>query len=515
MTNTAVVIPSTVTLYTRGGAYALQGVHAKFSKNGVNVCICVLAVGRNEQDSSVNVGFERGDEASITVSNATPVNTGGSTEYLYLTSGSFTLFNGVIDDFGPAAIDFGRYSVQVVIRGEAAYLASGTFGSSGVISKSYLDTNVSPIFGQASEDLGQMNIVAASNDLWGELSRVLIRTATATPPVKESVTKFIIEEFGADINDVAASSLSSTDGNLVWNQAVGSGTASGIVMNINQMLPIEWYHESFLNRITSFGEMLRFVVLETNKGIKVVPYHPFFRRADAKEIRPNTYSSIRYKFTPYSLFAGTVLVCGTAQDRGDDDGNSMIVGSYKMLGRPLGMVNVTSVPPYLTVPDTNIITGGDGKRRLLPMSRSVGDRIAKIMTWELNYASKSIEVSCPFLRGDIGPLEAVKVTMPDIPEIQTGGETKAFYGSVQSVSIDIDAANSSASTTYDIGFVRSYQHQKFLIDPDLFAGEHPFFDTNYIGGRLDTGRTRGVSGQESAFPDDLFSDNLGGVLGVG
>jgi hypothetical protein len=507
MGNTAVVTPAEVSLITRGGVYALQGVTAKFSKSGVNTCVCRLAVGRSETGDLVSLGFERGDEARITVSNALPVASGdaGTTSdqiifgeagsgYLTYVSSSFTLFEGVIDDFGPAALDFGNFAVQVVVRGEAAYLASGTFASSNVVTKSFLDTAVAPMFAQGTADNGQLDTKAAATDLWAEMQRTMAAIATTTSPNNDSLTAQIINFFGSDINALAGDAIAAAQGDLVWNPQARD-SAAAIVLTLNQMMTREWYYESFLHRIIGFGEMLRFVTLETVRGVKVVPYIPFYLSTNARVISANTYSSIRWRYAPYQLYSGALLAAGAGQDAREQGGTGLVVGAYKMPGNPLGQVHSAVAPPYLVTVEDNIAVGGNGVRRVLPGARAVGDRLAKILTWELNYGNRSLQVTCPFLRSDIGPLEAVRVDFPRTAEIQAGSETPAFYGSVQTVTVTIDATEKTAATTYDIGFVRSYTQQKSQIDPDITAGEHPFFSTNYIGGRLDTGQTRTPSGQ--------------------
>lgn len=505
MGNTAVVTPASVYLQTRGGTYELQSVSVKFGRNGVNICACRLAVGRSSSGVLAGIGFERGDEARVFVENATPKVTGdfGTTSdtivigqagsgYLTLVSGSFTLFDGVIDDFGPAAIDFGNFAVQVVIRGRAAYLASGSFASSNISTKSFLDTAVAPMFAQGTADNGQLDPKKAEQDLWAEFARTFTNIATATIPAGDSVTRSIIDYFGTDINAIAADAIADVDGDLKWNSAA-KASVPGIVLTMNQMMTREWFFESFLHRLIGFGEMLRFSILETSRGVKVVPYHPFFRRSDARIIRSDTYSSIRSGYSPYQLYAGAMLLAGTGQDADTNGASSLVAGVYKMLGSALGQVHAAVAPPFLVTTETNIAVGGDGVRSVKPGAREVGDRLAKIMTWELNYQNRSIQVTCPFLRSDIGPLEAVRVDFPYNAEIQAASDTPAVYGSVQSVSIEIDASAQRASTTYDIGYVRSYNQQKALIDPDINGNEHPFFDGNYIGGRLDTGQTRAAS----------------------
>ena len=97
---------------------------------------------------------------------------------------------------------------------------------------------------------------------------------------------------------------------------------------------------------------------------------------------------------------------------------------------------------------------------------------------------KSLVVTCPYLRTDIGQLTAVKVTYPKVVENVAGAEV---YGSVLRVRISIDATQQHASTSYDIGFVRSYEQQYTEIDNDSETSgvPHPIWQQNVYRTRLD------------------------------
>jgi len=142
--------------------------------------------------------------------------------------------------------------------------------------------------------------------------------------------------------------------------------------------------------------------------------------------------------------------------------------------------------------DENMFTGGGANARSFRpiVGSAMGDRMAKLMAWELNYRNRRFRVTCPFLRADIGPLEAVRVDFPDLPEVRYATEGGSVYGTVESVNITYDATSAHATTTYTVGYARSAAQQENIIDADLDALEHPFFQRNYIGGRLDSTEER-------------------------
>lgn len=491
----AVVTPATVYLIVEGaGRYELQGVRASFGANGINICICTLAVGRKEgADTAVVANFERGTRATVFVESADI--TSEVLGYAGLTSDSYTLFRGKIDDFGPSTLQYGSFGLSVRLLGVMADLTTGTLSTSNIVPKSFKDTAVAWQYSQGVADPKQFDPENASVDLWDEMSDVFQEIATAVEPPQDSVTAFIVDKFGVETNQVAANILAEIEGSLNWNAASRLYIPS-IVYNMNQMMVREWFYESFMNRIIGYGEMLKFSVIENGSGIRVVPWTPFFRRTSAAPITPDTYSALQWNYGEFRSYCGAVLVDGTGHDASVQGGPGLIVGSYKMPGKPFGQVHVGTVPAFFSEMTQSMHTGGGGVRSLLPANAegdtTIGDRLAKHLTWEENFRGRSLQVTCPLLRTDIGPLEAVRVDFPDIPEIDSGVSTPAVYGSVMRVSVAIDAAQQLATTSYDIGYVRSYSQQKFQIDPGLSStNEHPFFDSLYIGGRLDTGQPRG------------------------
>lgn len=492
MARAAVAAPARVTMFTRGGTYQLQAVQASYGANGINVCLCTLSIGRAEGGGTVGIQFNRGDEVTVTVSNATVLSEPANSLYDFLTADTFTLFKGVIDDFGPSNLQFGTFSVTVRIVGRLSRLASGTLETSNIVPKSYHDVAVGWSMGAGLRDPDQFDLSAES--LWPEMRSVFNSIAVnnlAAPG--DTITAAIIELFGTSVNAVAASVISDISGTLNWN-SFASDMKEGIIGHMNQMMQSHWFYESFFNRIVGFGEMLRFAVIETGMALRVAPYHPFFRRSDAKIVPARTIHNIQWSPAARKNYAGTLLTTSSGADTENTSGDDLVIGAYKMLGNPFGQVHVGPAPPYVVTMTPAMSEGLDGPRSVLRAGTSeVGNRLAKIMTWELNYGNRRMSFSSPLLRGDIGPLEAVRVDFPNVEEIQAGVDTPAVYGSVQRVTVSIDAMRQYASTTYDLDYVRSYAQQRNLIDPDLGAGEHPFFNTNYIGGRLDFVQPRGVS----------------------
>lgn len=488
----AVVIPFTLQLFARGVLpYEVQSVQASLGANGVNVCIVNLAVGRNENNNTpVDVDFQRGDDARVVVSNLTIDTDNPDPTLQLIAANSFTLFDGVIDDVGSATLSYGTFAVQVRLFGRLAHLASGTLGTSNIVPKSYLDTGVTWQLGGGTRDESQIDVSSARNELWGPLQDTLEEIATSGPISGGSITDAIVSTFGSDVNSLAASVLSDVEGTLRWNSAARNA-AEAIVLTMNQQMAREWFYESFLNRIVGFAEMLRFAIIENGSSLKVRPYQPFFRRTSSKVIFPRTYDTLRWDFQPYKSYAGALLTGGSGQSN-NRNSNDLVVGRYKIPGTPLGQVHVGPVPGYVAQASTALAQGGDGLPRELKTAPNVlADRLAKLITWELNFGGRNIQVSCPMLRADIGPLEAVQVDFPAVEEISAAVDTPAMYGSVQRVTVVADAMKQIATTTYDIGYVRSYQQQRNIIDPGLSsAREHPFFDTNYIGGRLDSSQDR-------------------------
>ncbi len=510
MTN-SVVIPIKLTLVSGINQFQVAAAQLVYSANGVNVAVLTVAVGRNEDGSIAGLGLQRGQEVHIEADRANITSTSNpaglieanANNYLYLASSQFILFRGLVDDYGPGNLSYGQFVLQVRVVSKLAWLAQGTLSSSNILANNFWDTNVQISLGEAEKDPVLIDNQVATSNLWTGLQEALQRVATYQLPAdapQNSVSAAIRALFDTTANVQASTILAAVKGELLtWNSDRTKEEIGAIIFNLNQQLQSEWQYEPFLNRIFTIGEMLQFSIIETGLGIQVVPYTPFFRRTDAYIISPNTYSAISQPLAPYKNFAGVMLVDGGGRDPGPSTVGASPLGVYKMRGHPFGQVQVSQLPGYLGKVAQDVLTGGVGVRAfsavetpsvadgLINQNAFLGNLLAKYNCWALNYHQRHIQVTCPFFRSDIGPLTAVRVDFPATAEITNILETPAVYGSVQSITISIDATNAFAQTTYDIGFVRSHSQQKNQIDPDIESGnEHPFFGTNYIGGRLDS-----------------------------
>jgi hypothetical protein len=116
---------------------------------------------------------------------------------------------------------------------------------------------------------------------------------------------------------------------------------------------------------------------------------------------------------------------------------------------------------------------------------TLGDTMARHICLERIYGTRQMTMSVPYFRVDIGPLSSIRVVYPEVTD-QLGAEV---YGSVQQVRISINAAAKTASTTYDVGYVRSFSEQYNDIEPEAEASglSHPLWKYNLYGTRLDQG----------------------------
>lgn len=491
MGNAATVIGPKAQLVVGSIRYDLQTVQARFGYNGVNVCVVNLAVGRREDGNSISVAnFNRGDEARVVIFNAGGTSTAATN--IAFNQDSYTLFDGVVDDVGPSDLSFGSFAVQVRLFGRLAYLASGALDSHNIIPKSHLDTAVFWAYGQGEEDApGQINARTAIADFWSALQDALNTIATSGVAPQNSVTNFIQDTYGSDVNSDAATVLGEIVGSLDWRPAA-EALVPGIVAKFNELMMRQWYFEPFLHRIIAFGEMLRFKIVETGSVIRVVPHHPFFTNSNAYQVYPGTYDKVSWDTSSeYRNYAGSVLVEGGGNDL-ETSTEDLVVGFYKMGGNPLGQVHVGTVPNFLAQATNNMFTGGTGVRTFRALGNTdIAGRLAKIQTWELNYGNRRFQFECPFLRADIAPLTAIRLIYPDSAEIVGGTGDFAIFGCVEAVDVMLDATQGYARTAYTVGHARSSEQQQRIINADLGVDEHPFFTQNYIGARLDSSQARG------------------------
>ena len=509
----SIVIPVHMTLYVQGGGtYQLQGVTCTFQANAINVAKVTLAVGTNSEGEIVDLNIERDAKAQIViqstfgeeVSSTQPTTNGiqnlgsyGDYGRLIKDNKPFVLFEGTVADNSPANISFGKFSVTVTLFGRLNQLVSGTAQTSSLTPKSYMDVQVAYPFGQGEDDPGLIRVGEALSTagFWPAVRGALQRVAAVGPSAgaisANSVTQTIFDNFGLDLNAKAINSLQGIDGQLDWHPSI-AGVVPAMVYHFNEQLRANWFYGSFFNTIMQLGEQLSCCVIENGEGVAVVPHHPFWSRTDNyRHIYATTWSGFQWtnKGEPAN-WAGVVLVESTANENEQQGtGDGLVVGLGKIPTAEFGQVHVGPAPGFMSAPSNALrhglseearsTGGGEALRQLF------GDTYAKLMALDLNFSWRSCQVVCPFVRTDIGPLSAVEVHYPEVPEITGGSDTTGFgvYGTVQSVTIAIDATANTAQTIFNIGYVRSLNQQRGIVE--ALSLPHPFFTTNYTGARLD------------------------------
>lgn len=493
-----------------GGTYALENVTMTFSGDGMNTMSATLAVGIGRNGNPVQIGFQRGQEARLDIINGSILAHTSNNVYGSLFPQNLSLFRGIIQDFGPVQLSPGVFALQVLVHGRALWLATDSLNAAGIKANNYTDTTgvyggafagVLPPF-QLDPDSFRADAALSLKNAFASIATALDDPFTTDYLAPGSVAAELTAFFGGNANSQVADTILNVSGSLIWRDMsvtqtdteVTSEVVSAIHERINEALTYDWNGETYFNRYRSIGNELYFRLIEVASDIRLVAYTPFFRSIDAYPILPNTYTSVQWVVRDTTSCRGVALTSGQGTDT--DPGN-LILGMYKLRGSPVGAVYVMEAPSILmgnrvwdefstdTGADARIATGNIG---------DLGQKFAKFYTWRNNYQNRSLSVNCPTLRTDIGPLEAVRIDFPVTLDISAGLETVAMYGSVTSVTITLDASRGQASTSYLVSHVRSYEQQVNEIDPDLVANEHPFFTSNYVGGRLDSTVPRRTSG---------------------
>jgi hypothetical protein len=499
-----VVMPFSATLVIPDrGTYAIARFQGTWGPNGINAAEVIVNTGTGENQGQQIVNLQRGDEAYVLIENAEVIVSGYVDIFSSLVKRDFKLFTGVVDDFGPTELAPGIFALQIKLFGRLVWLNSGTMNSTAIRPNQYTDMRV-----QLASQFGayfskfQLDPAKTLNGLGDQLKSVFNESAISTESPAGSITEDLKEYFNIPGNTIVSTTIQSMVGDLLWRDIknaegdiITGDIVNSVCLRLNEALLNDWFMESYLNKIQNIGAQLKFSVVENSDTIKMVPYTPFFRSTDAYPILPQTYSAAQWIRNGYTNYQGVALLSGPGSQSGQ---NSLIVGKYKRIGKSMGIIHVAEAPSVLLRenPAGQHADGpdpGTDPRISIGDIGNLGDRYAKVMAWELNYSSRALRVTCPMLRTDIGPLTAVRVDFPNTPDIGFATGTPAMYGSVQSVTIYLDATQGKAQTSFDVGYVRSYQQQTREIDPDITGGEHPFFKTSTIGCRLDSNVERPIS----------------------
>jgi len=289
-----------------------------------------------------SITWHRGDWAWIVVDSADDA----------LTK-SGVIFSGYIYDYGPAALQFGTFSVAVTLFGTINFLGTGTLQSSTMVPGGYLGDNelwLSSFVQQASAfNTGNPPplILAENVKSQGfnvEFLRVLTAIASGEGAPLDSISQLITAYFGSSPNTLALALLNSINAdtltfrNFADQAEEKSSFINGIVNQINLRFNSNWKYMSFLDRIIELANEMFFSIIELGKPqsavqfqpglgfnavvsggsglnpfsqILLVPSNPFFNSSAAIHINPDTYSAVQQAQDASGIlrdFKGAVLL---------------------------------------------------------------------------------------------------------------------------------------------------------------------------------------------------------------
>jgi hypothetical protein len=470
------VIPTEVILEIEGEEYPLVSVDLSYTSLGLNTAVCGLATGRNAQTARLipPLRFVRGQPARLYINQVVGVFNGASVPQ---DDGQLVLFDGVVDEGGPSSVGFGSFTAQVRLLGSLHRLNSGSVQTSNILPTSYADTNLGLRRGVFPTNLADDLI----DDFGGTLLGLCDTIATQGVRELQPTVAALFDIFGGDVNASVSDYLQGIDNRLILRAGL-ENSAPVLSDLLGNVFTQDARYESFLGKIMALGDMLKYRLIELPSGVFLVPYTPFVSSAYAVDITPDTYAGVSWANEGTTILSGCAL---TAQG-GGGAGSPLIVGVYRRPGVQNGMVLTQTAPPCLMIgnqfvssPMVDVSSGvyNDSNREL-------GDYYAREVCLERAYGARRLMVSSPYFRTDIGPLTTVRVVYPETVEDVAGAEV---YGSVQQVRISINAAARTASTVFDVGFVRSAEQQRIEIDEDESSSgvSHPFFTANVAQTRLD------------------------------
>lgn len=458
-----------------GASIPLVSVDLTMTINGLNKASVRLPVGNWEINNQPNdITLTRGATASILVA------------YPGL-AGSTRIFTGVVFDYVPAASvkgHEGQLALEVILYGRLYEITTGTLHSGQTAPSSYLDANV--YWKTASTTAGEerrparVNDVDARADFGKALLTSMLELARGSYSPSDSVSEFIKDKFGDNVNAAALAVLNDIDPKLYFrNFTARSRVIDGVVYRINDMTTGDWGIKSFSERLNYLGGLMYFSLLETGDHIYLVPFSPFFESNSAKVIVPEEYTSIIAGQAPQGTplnYKGAVLTAsvGTAQR------DTPVAGYYVAPRSSGGRVFVSPIPNIYvkTAVDTTADATAQGPRTSLDVSPDLANNLAKYRYWEERYRGRVYYVSCPYLRLDIAPLTPVRVQTPRSNEVQAALGSATLYGLVTSVRIHLDATQGVAETLFEVGYARNQVDQEQLISAEA---QHPLWTFNWKG----------------------------------
>lgn len=468
---------------TGGASIPLVTVDLTMTINGLNKAVVRLAVGNWEVNNLPNdITLSRGASATLRV-----VYPG--------VAGSTRIFSGVVFDYAPSttiAAGDGQMALEVVLYGRLYHLTTGTLHSGQTAPSSYLDANVYwSTTGQstgAEKRAARVNEIEARANFGDAFLKSMRDLATGAYSPSDSVSEFIKDTFGADINETALEVLNDIEPHLVFRSfSARDLVIDGIVGRINDLTQGDWGISSFSKKMNDLGSLMYFSLLETGDHIYLAPYSPFFQSSAALAISPDTYNSITAGQAPDGIalnYKGAVLTSSTGVAQKD----TPVAGYYVAPRSSGGQVYVSPMPSIYvrTAIDISTDVQASGPRTSLDVSPDLANELAKYVYFDLRYRSRTYYVSCPFLRLDIAPLTPVRVLTPRSNEIQATIGASTIYGMVTAVVIHLDSTQGVAETKLEIGYARNQVDQEQLISPAV--SHHPLWAGSWKGSSVSGNR---------------------------
>ena len=490
--------------------------------------ICELAVGVNTRDLGglpaipANFKFTRGLPAQVMVQvdddlGATPPandTRGGYTKLLG--AGVHTLFDGVVDDGGPTNLVQGRFNLNVIIVSKLIYLGTGSPQFRG-LSSNVFGNGVVSLTGTADDNPVKID-TGDINDFWAAM-RTSLLALTALEPTQitvgfETLQTFLDEFNKGTLTATNATLLKAIKGSLPGGVFKATSMGQFVIAFYNGEILYDPVGQTVLQRIKALAEDFGYALIENGYGFAVVPYTPFVAQSLIKTtIWPNTVYDAQWQSNSTAMIAGLAFIdCVDganfgAPPKSAGDSTFALLGKYVRpgtpiasntldpLGKGLGALQCLHSPQWLSGATSNADALAFQQEALdasgVNSIREFGDPYARECALKQTYQGRALRVVCPF-RMDIGPCTPVKMVYPDVAG--TGLiNAAAIYGSVESVTIQLNASSKQAGTILEIMYVRSEQQQILDIDPGPFGGDgvtkfpypHPIWAGTYLGQRLD------------------------------
>ena len=438
-----------------------------------------------------------------------------------LKAGLHVLMNGVIDEGGPADLASGRFNMRCIIMSKLSYLATGSTHFTNV-SGSQLDTT-RPVGFTSTQFPGALTPDNARSDFWRATRTALNAILDARSFFGQNRVQTFLDFANQELGDppqTAINALASIPGSLPGGIFANSDMARVVARYVSRELARDIGRQSILGRIQGLAEDFFFALIEHGEGYGIVPYTAFAHSSECKKIWPSTLEGVQWKAHNTAQVAGLVFIDNpygqlTGVVPTGQDPAQFILGGFKRRavesakneidqdGNGLGLFTTLPAPSWMHARREDG-SGGEEVRNLTPevvasgVRETYGNVYAREIALRQSFVGRMISVKCP-LRMDVGPCAPVHIIYPALAGTGVEEDT-SMYGSVEAVTLVIDATSKKAGTELEVMYVRSQAQQELDVDERPtgspgFGGQggsyvsttgfHPLWARPYLGRRLD------------------------------